>query len=348
MSEQHGLAVTRHYFPGGNTAAGYTGYMNELPDMSAVTYVIKGAPGVGKSTLMRAVGALLSQAGEDVDCFHCSGDPASLDAVFSRSRRLLIMDGTAPHVVDPVLVGARDRLLDMTVCLDTEALEPRLNEIEVLQKDISAQYARAYHYLKGADEIIRATEEIYERLIDKNAMAAVYETLSALLPSHADAPVPEKLFAQAITHKGVVSFVDDALTGTVYTLDCPFGYPAHLILSDLARESERRALKGTQYMDPLNAARIAHLSFPSVTFTTAADGDTRLVPLPYDKQGAQKYSQTLAFHRAAHDLLLNQAVEALASAKTQHDALERIYMDAMDYDRLATLRQKLFAELALK
>lgn len=348
MSEQQGLAVTRHFFPGGNTADGFVGFLNKLPALSAVTYVIKGAPGVGKSTLMRAVGALLSQAGEEVDCYHCSGDPASLDAVFARGRRLLILDGTAPHVVDPVVVGARDRLLDMTACLDIEALAPRRAEIEALQSEISAHYARAYHYLKGAEEIIKATGEIYERLIDATAWRAVIETLLALLPAQACPPAPSALFAQAITHKGVVSFLSDALSGTVYALDAPFGYPVGRALSELSAEGERRGLGGTRYMDPLNADRIAHLSFGSVTFTTAADQDARLVPLPYDRQGAQKYSQTLAFHRAAHDLLINQAIDALASAKTLHDTLERVYMDAMDYDRLAALRQKLYTELTLK
>ena len=44
-------------------------------------------------------------------------------------------------------------------------------------------------------------------------------------------------------------------------------------------------------------------------------------------------------------MTLNQAVDSLAQAKERHDALERYYVDAMDYGRLNAIKQEFLSEL---
>ena len=56
------------YFPGSNTCRGFHGYFQELlpDDMKKRVYIIKGGPGVGKSTLMRRIGAAWEKQGRQV------------------------------------------------------------------------------------------------------------------------------------------------------------------------------------------------------------------------------------------------------------------------------------------
>lgn len=97
-----------HYFPGGNTAEGFCSHFGDIlpAPMRRRMFYLKGGPGVGKSTLMRRVGEAAEKAGLEVEYFHCSSDPDSLDAVCLPQKGAALMDGTAPHVYDPVAPGA--------------------------------------------------------------------------------------------------------------------------------------------------------------------------------------------------------------------------------------------------
>ena len=139
-----------HFFPGSNTADGFVGYFEHLRRRAQRAVILKGGPGVGKSTLMAAVGARFEGRGEPVAYFHCSGDPDSLDAVFAPEAGYLVLDGTAPHVIDPRLPGARDGILNLGVCLNEKQLEKEADAIEALTGEIAACYAQAYRYLAAA------------------------------------------------------------------------------------------------------------------------------------------------------------------------------------------------------
>ncbi len=70
--------MNREYFLGGNTTEGFFSYYEYLADAEEFnkTYIIKGGPGTGKSTTMKAVGKWGEEHGFDVDYVHCSSDPA--------------------------------------------------------------------------------------------------------------------------------------------------------------------------------------------------------------------------------------------------------------------------------
>ena len=86
----------RRYFPGANTGRGFIGHFEGIvPPWSEphYTYVLKGGPGVGKSTLMKKCAAIARANGFTVEEFRCASDPESLDAVRIPQRRLVLLDG---------------------------------------------------------------------------------------------------------------------------------------------------------------------------------------------------------------------------------------------------------------
>ena len=90
----------RRYFPGANTGRGFIGHFEGIvPPWSEphYTYVLKGGPGVGKSTLMKKCAAIARANGFTVEEFRCASDPESFDAVRIPQRRLVLLDGTAHH-----------------------------------------------------------------------------------------------------------------------------------------------------------------------------------------------------------------------------------------------------------
>ncbi len=86
-------------FPGGNTGQGFYSFYDYIIDQDATRiFVIKGGPGVGKSTFMRKIGEEMLERGYDVEFHCCSSDNGSLDGVVIPAIRVALLDGTAPHI----------------------------------------------------------------------------------------------------------------------------------------------------------------------------------------------------------------------------------------------------------
>lgn len=327
----------RHFFPGSNTAAGFVGFYEGLRRKARRAVILKGGAGVGKSTLMAAVGAHFEKSERAVDYFHCSGDPDSLDAVFAPEAGYLVLDGTAPHVIDPRLPGARDGILNLGVCLNEKQLEKEADAIEALTGEIAACYAQAYRYLAAARECRADAAAVYAAALSDQDRRGLVRELLSLLPE-APAGGETHLFAQAITWKGVLQEIDSILTDTAFCLELPWGMDAGSLLRPLFREAEQQGLTRAAYHDPLDADTLSHVTVGAAVFTTAVMLDAPVYRPQLSQDVLRREGPRLAFDRAACELLLNQAVEALAIAKQKHDALERFSIDAMDYARLDEIK----------
>ncbi len=90
----------KRVFPGCNTSLGFYSFYDYIapPDATRI-FVIKGGPGVGKSTFIRGIGEALVARGMDVEFHHCSSDNSSLDGLYIPAIKVAIIDGTAPHSI---------------------------------------------------------------------------------------------------------------------------------------------------------------------------------------------------------------------------------------------------------
>lgn len=340
MDRQH----IRHFFPGSNTAAGFVGFFEGLVEGAQRTVILKGGPGVGKSSLMAAVGRHFESLNTPVFYYHCSGDPDSLDAVFAPQAGFLILDGTAPHVIDPRLPGAKDGILNLGVCLDEQQLAEQAPEIGSLTRSISLCYAQATRYLQAANALRSDAAEAYRSAWRDKDRRDLEREMFSILPA---APEGDErhLFAQAITCHGVVEHIDSILTEQVYSLNVPWGFDVNSLLAPLWSEARRRRLQRVAYHDPLDGKNINHLAAGGVVFTTASLLDAPTLTPQLDAAILSRESQRLAFDKAVYDLTLNQATETLAQAKALHDRLERYYIDAMDYARLEGIKHRFLSSL---
>lgn len=86
-------------FPGGNTSKGfYSFYDYIVPEDVSKVFILKGGPGVGKSSFMRTIGEEFVRRGYDLELHYCSSDNNSLDGLVIKDLKVVLMDGTAPHV----------------------------------------------------------------------------------------------------------------------------------------------------------------------------------------------------------------------------------------------------------
>ena len=140
------------YFLGANSPAGFYSLYSELlsPETANAIYILKGGPGCGKSTLMRRVAQQAAQAGETVEYILCSADPDSLDGVVLPRLGAALVDGTAPHVVEPKYPGAVEQYVNLGDCYDRAGLRAIRGKILTCMDGYKEHYQRAYRCLDAA------------------------------------------------------------------------------------------------------------------------------------------------------------------------------------------------------
>jgi MoxR-like ATPase len=92
----------KEVFPGGNTYKGFHSFYDYIISTEEANriFCIKGGPGVGKSSFMKAIAREFVELGYDVELHHCSSDNNSLDGVVIKQAKVALLDGTAPQRVD--------------------------------------------------------------------------------------------------------------------------------------------------------------------------------------------------------------------------------------------------------
>ena len=340
---------TIHYFAGGNTAQGFFSCFDDILPMRERkrVYIIKGGPGVGKSTLMKRVAQAAEEKGYAVEYFHCSSDPASLDGICFPQHGIALMDGTAPHIQDPVIPGARDTLLSLGDFLDEEALLPHAGEIDALQKQISARFARCYRYLSAAREVRAAAPAGVENETKALQMA---QDWAKALPLRGGRGGVRRLLGTAFTPEGLQTVTDFSQFERRVTLDVPFGAHADMLMTEAVRQAVQRGLDTIALLDALEPDHIAHVLIPAHGVAlctgqkTAASPDEWLeAETVFDPTSSGEKER--GFDVNAYELLCQRAMEQLHAAHSLHDELERFYIKQMDFAKWQTVLEKVTASL---
>jgi len=134
----------RHYFAGGNTAKGFHHFFDSNLASLNRLWILKGGPGTGKSTLMKQIGHAWLEKGYDIEWIHCSADPDSLDGMIIPSLQIGLVDGTAPHIVEPTAPGAKEDYVNLGQAWDRKRLEAHIEEVEKYNVQIDECYQEAY------------------------------------------------------------------------------------------------------------------------------------------------------------------------------------------------------------
>lgn len=133
---------------------GSVNYINNLTDGFSKRIFIKGRPGSGKSTLMRAFAEAARERGFDTESYFCSFDPESFDMVIIREIGFCIFDATAPHELFPKLKS--DETLDLyALCINHETDEKYAAEFSAISEGYAEKMSEARSVL-GEIEKMRA------------------------------------------------------------------------------------------------------------------------------------------------------------------------------------------------
>jgi hypothetical protein len=352
----------RHIFPGGNTAYGFYSFYGEIlrQEDAERIIVLKGGPGVGKSTFLKRIGEAALQKGLDTEFLHCSSDNNSLDGIHIPGLKTAVIDGTAPHVVDPKTPAAVDEILNFGDFWDAAGIRKSKAAILSLTGSISACFARAYRYLKAARAVAEDSEAIYGSAADTQGMAQLAgEVTSELFRDEDFSEKPgrtRKLFLSAITPNGLLHYIDDSIVGhTVYAIKGALGLKACGLLEKIRTEASLRGYDTEAFYCALDPAMPEHLIIPAkkTAFITVNEYHTprlevwQIADLAsfLDKAEQKKREGDLAANRALFNKLLDEAVVTIGRAKEMHDELETYYKPHIDFAAVDRCLQKTLKSL---
>ncbi len=350
------------FFLGANTPYGFQSFYDELihlPDARAV-YILKGGPGCGKSTLMKRVAeAVTAQLDTPVEYTACSSDPDSLDAVCFPRLGVAIVDGTAPHVVEPTAPYVIERYVDLGECYDVGGLAPHREAIIEAIAAGKVCHERAVRCLRAVDSLEDelftsvATAEVVTK-IAKRARGIIMRELGR---THGLGGRVTKRFLNGYTPKGLMVQWPTVREGgnRVYVLEDSYGL-APFMLNPIYLAAVQAGHDVVACYSPTDPERLEHLLLPvlGLAFVTAT-------PLtPYDEKPDRRIRLDaclspewlrasrlrLRFLQKTRAALVAQAVGALAQAKQCHDVLEALYHPYVDFGRV-TQRADAIAEQIL-
>lgn len=350
----------RHLFPGNNTAEGfYSFYQYILPQKNAKRiFCMKGGPGTGKSSFMKKLGNHFGNLGYTIEFHHCSSDPSSLDSVVIKELNTAILDGTAPHVVDPIHPGAVDEVINLGIAFDTTALSSHKEEIMELTKEISGNFQRAYRLFAGAkcihdDWAAINTSALY---MDK-IYVLVDELKKKLLPSpHTKFGGERHLFSTALTPDGIISYNEELSNevANIYVLKGGPGLQKSEILKYIGHEAQRQGQFVEYFHDPLIPDKIENILIPDLSLGLFTTNEISRITYNNNELNMKelcnsdiltKNSQRILFDKRHFDILINEGLSCITTAHELHDELETYYIGAMDFSKVDEIYQNTLSKI---
>lgn len=353
----------KNYYAGGNTARGFHSLYDSAFEGLDRLFILKGGPGTGKSTLIKKISSEMVGKGFNVELYHCSSDNDSLDGIIIPQLKVGIVDGTAPHIIEPKAPGAVDVYINLGEAWDEEHLTEYREEIERLSGEISDSFDKAYSTFAEALKIHDEWEKIYIENMDFAAADQVTEEVIGLFVGErklAKASAVKHRFFGAATPKGAVDFIPN-LTEDIekrYFIKGRPGSGKSTLLKKLVKAAEERGFDVEVYhcgFDPHSLDMVIipersmaifdstapHEYFPDRESDEIVDMYARTIKPGTDEKHASELERIVSRYEAK----MKEATSYLAKAKHLHDELEKIYVPAMDFDKVEAIRQEIQAKI---
>lgn len=164
-------AGVSHRLIGSLTSAGAQDFIPSITRDLERRMLIKGLPGTGKSTLMKAIGTEAEERGFDVLYGWCGLDPTGVDLVQIPELSFCLFDATKPHAYDPERTG--DEILDLVqMCEESKDSDEKIKFISDIYAEKmldAAGYMQAYAQAENNMKITMDTA-IKQSTFDKKAI----------------------------------------------------------------------------------------------------------------------------------------------------------------------------------
>lgn len=348
-------SISTHFFLGSNSRHGFYSLNEQFAqNPPKILHSIKGGPGTGKSTFMRTIGKSAEEHGYAVEYILCSGDPDSIDGVYIPALETAWLDGTAPHVVEPVPFGIQGDYINLGEFCKHEALKQNAQDISLANQAYKQQYKLAYSYLSAAGTLKQMTvksniDKDTATRIEKRAQSKIEKELAGI-PKTCNSKM-FKRFLRAFCCKGnyVPPNTLECICNRLCVLESHYGLE-QLFFDAILQKISVTDVCCIQCLNPLCPELTEAIILPEQKLCfitheveTTFSGTKRTIHLdtyitPTDVTAHKQMEKQT-------QLLLDHAFIHLHQAKLLHDELESYYRPALNIDALNGFTEQYLAHL---
>lgn len=337
----------KHIFAGSITAYGFYSCFDYIFNPAELDhiYILKGGPGVGKSSFMKKFAAEIINQNHSVEYIHCSSDSESLDGIIIPEVNIAFVDGTSPHTIDPSIPGAVDEIINLGAFLNSRELLKHKNQIMQINQTKTQLYKSAYRYFHAADIISEEINSLSGQFINRTKFNEMCnEAVNKLFPDNISLNKNsniKKMFSESYTASGYINKTMDMCQGKrVWSVVGENTNYTSEFLKSLADEAEKRGYTMELYLMPLNPTKLQHLYIPEINLLVVSSES-------YPSNGFEEvfdiHSITDTDNLKAHiseiennlhlqEVLIKNALKKLSETKKYHELLEVFYINNMDFN----------------
>lgn len=321
------------------------------------TYILKGGPGTGKSTLMKQLARSMEK--HDIPCerVFCASDPDSLDAVVFPCLTAAVVDGTAPHEMEPAYPGVDGEIVNLGLW-QSDVLQANGEKIRALTDKNRDLHRKSRGYLEVCFSLYRRAAALERQCLNTEKIKRYAARLGA---RYFDAPAAERgkthvRLMEAVTPKGFLFAADyaAALCPKAVILHDEFGSAAAELTEALAEAALQCGWNVTQ-SPSLFGEGIRHLIVPELGFGCFTSDRLCTADIPNARHiHAARFTDAAKHSRCREKLkflgksaweMLEEACLTLQEAGEVHNELEALYAAAMDFDAVGQITEELFQKL---
>lgn len=351
---------TPEFFLGANTPLGFFSLFDQLyiPEDNWFCHILKGGPGTGKSTLMKKIAKKSLKNKIPLEVIRCSSDPKSLDAIILPCHKKCIVDGTAPHVIDPKYPGISDEIINLGEYWDTKKLKAYKDQIIKLCQENKLYHSNSQKYLSAYGCAYNSTAKIISHSLNYEKLNAFCKRLSKKIikKSGYHKPTETLRFISSVTPDGYV-FLENTLPelcDKIYIIDDKYGTIGHLVLDSLRKSALELNHKIITCPSPFAPEKHLQALFITDTKTGIITQNKNLFEVPmsnskieYKKINTNRFIEKnnfknlVSFNNKIQKEFLRESIHNLSLARNTHDKIETLYSNSMNYNKVNKITQKL-------
>ncbi len=349
------------YFLGANSCEGFVSHFGDCYDPADGwrVYIIKGGPGTGKSSFMKFMAKRAHDDGLSVELCACSSDPQSLDGVIIPEIKTVFLDGTAPHIVEPRLVGACEEIINLGEFWDSDALKERAGDILETTRHNTMLHKTASGYLKATGHLMLENLKYAAACTDTDRVLAFANSLCKRKIPFKKRPQGREWcrFIGAVTPMGVVAYSSTPLSlcGERVIISDRYSSVSGRIMQAVRDYALCAGYEIITVENPFMPSKlIDHVIIPELSLCFLTENDYISFDCPERRIHARRFvdgslmrekrARMRFCERTAKELVIG-ACETLAAAKRVHDRLEKYYVDAMDFSALSLYAEAISEKL---
>ncbi len=333
------------YFAALNTSSGFISNFDEIFSSAKKTIILKGGPGTGKSTLIRAVASEAQNRDMSVEYFYCSSDTNSLDGVLIGNGEIAIIDGTSPHAVDPKIPGVKDEIVNLGEFWNSCVLKDSSHEIKYYLDTISSLYKNVYDAMSIAASAEKLIEKLVLRHTDLEKMNLAAERIARLYSTDR-LQVRRRGISAFGVHGYILLNSYEKRADEIYTFRDRYSL-SHIFLDMLKEKFEQRLVGFDYSRSPIfNQTDALLLRGENVAFLPVANDPSRIINTErFILKSISAEKDEIKQLRIISSTALRIAEKKLSCIGELHDELEEIYIGAMDFKDLGAFTKRLLVSI---